>query len=618
MSQPRAKRALLIGIDSMMMKRLDRFIREGRLPALAGLMGRGVASCAYSTIPTVTDANWTTIATGADSGTHGVYVMKFRSALCHAEWIWQAAERVGKRSVVLRYPGGWPSPIENGITMESGAPACSVGVICFSKLYTNERLTRFTGAELTGPRLEPIALQLQRATDWRNAPHSALPALTAPVPCPTTDGGDGRVTHMLLLASGNAYDRVILSPCKDGSTPEADFRTGEWSEFVTAKYGCASREREGTCRFKIISLSPDAKTFTLYRSQVYATSGFTYPESVSKELLEHCGPYFDNPNRLFLALGWLDHYYEEIDYHTRWLAKAARYLSDRNDWTLFFTQCHCPDYAEHEWLAGIDPLSGRYREEEADTWWDAYRGVYEQMDAHVGRLLELADDETVVVAVSDHGHIILQRRLLTCNALVRAGLMAVDAAGRAMPGESRVLTAPGHGFLKVNLKGREPHGIVEPGAEYERVRDRVIDTLLGVRDEETGRRPLAVVLRTEEAGVLGCAGPHAPGDLMLLPAAGYGENAHYDSAAGDSVIERPDPRYGVWGGSEGTHQHLPSVEFSEGTIMPAFTMAGPGVRKAVRREQPVYLRDIAPTLAHLVGIPCPANADGRILWDLLE
>ena len=618
MTTPRAKRALLIGIDSMMMKRLDRFIGEGRLPAFAGLMERGVACSAYSTIPTVTDANWTTIATGADSGAHGVYVMRFMSNLCKAEYIWRAAERVGKRSVVLRYPGGWPSPIGNGVTMESGAPANSVGVICFSKLYTNKRLTRFTGAALTGPRLEPIALQLQPAADWRNVPPSERPALTASIPCPTTDAGEGRVTHLLLLASGKEYDRVILSPSKDGAAPEADFRKGEWSEFVTAAYRCSSGMREGTCRFKITSLSPDAKTFTLYRSQVYATSGFTYPESVAKELLDHCGPYFDNPNRLFLALGWFDHYYQEIDYHTRWIANAAKYLSDRNDWTLFFTQCHCPDYAEHEWLGGIDPLSGRYREAEADTWWNAYRGVYERMDAHVGRLLELADEDTVVVAVADHGHIILQRRVLVGNALVKAGLMKVDDAGRVVPAESMVLPAPGHGFLKVNLKSRDPHGIVEPGAEHERVRDRVIETLFGIRDEETGRRPLAVALRTEEAGVLGCAGPHAPGDIMLLPAAGYGENTHYVAAAGDDLIEKPDPRYGVWGGSEGTHQHLPSVDFSEGAIMPAFVMAGPGVKKGVRRQQPIYLRDIAPTLAHLVGIPCPANADGRILWDLLE
>ena len=618
MAAPRAKRALLIGIDSMMIKRLDRFAAEGCLPHLARLMANGVSSSAYSTIPTVTDPNWTTIATGADSATHGVFVMKFQSQLCHADTIWHAAERAGKTSIVLRYPGGWPAPVRQGITMESGAPANSVGVICFSKCYTNESLTRFTGAPLTGPRLEPVPLNLQPATGWQHAPASTLPALSASVPCATTDAGPGHTFQLLLLASGQAYDRVLLCEGKDAADPVADFGPGEWSDFVTTTYQCKSTTREGHCRFKIISLSPDAKQFTLYRSQVYATSGFTHPESLAGELLAHCGPYFDNPNRLFLALGWFDHYFEEVDYHTRWMAKAAHYLNDRHDWTLFFTQCHSPDYAEHEWLGGIDPLSGRYRADDADRWWAAYRGVYELMDAHVGRLLEMADDETAVVVVSDHGHIILRRRVLAGNALVQAGLMAVDEDGKVRPEDSLVLPAPGHGFLRVNLEGRDPHGCVEPGQAYEDVREQVLTVLQGIRDKDTGRRAIAVAMRTEEAGLLGCAGPHAPGDIMLLPAPGYGDNTHYVPGLRGEVIEKPDPRYGVWGGSEGSHQHLPSVDYSEGTIMPAFIMAGPGIKRGVRREQPIYLRDIAPTLAHLVGIGCPADADGRILRDLLE
>ncbi len=613
---PAAKRAMLIGIDSMMIKRLDKFAAEGRLPHLKRLMDRGVSSRAYPTIPTVTDPNWTTIATGADSGTHGVYVMKFNSTLCKAEWIWQAAERVGKKSIVLRYPGGWPPPIENGITMESGAPAGSVGVVSFSKLYTNEHHTRFTGDALRGPRLEPVQVDLQPASGWRNVPESKRPALAADVPCYANDGGHGYTFHMLVLADGDGYDRVILNSTEDASAPEADMRMGEWSPFITKPFECKAGVREAACRFKIINLSPDAAQFTLYRSQVHATEGFTYPDSLAKELTDHCGPYYDNPNRLFLALGWFDHYYEEVDYHTRWMAKAAEYLTERHDWTLYFTQCHCPDYAEHEWLGGIDPLSGRYSDAEAEKWWDAYRGVYELMDAHVGRLVEIAGDDTAIVVVSDHGHIILRRRVLAGNALVDAGLMAVDEAGRVDASQSQVLPAPGHGFLRVNMKGREPEGVVEP-ADYETVRERVIAALFGIVDEETGLRPIAVALRTEEAGVLGCAGPHAPGDIMLLPAAGYAEDTHYQPGA-ESLIVKPDPRFGVWGGSEGTHGHLPSVDYSAGAIMPAFIMAGPGVKAGVRREQPIYLRDIAPTLAHLVGIPCPKDADGRVLRDLLE
>jgi hypothetical protein len=51
-------------------------------------------------------------------------------------------------------------------------------------------------------------------------------------------------------------------------------------------------------------------------------------------------------------------------------------------------------------------------------------------------------------------------------------------------------------------------------------------------------------------------------------------------------------------------------------------MAGPGVRAGhVRNEAalgPARLVDLAPTVAHLLDIPAPAQSQGQVLWDLLE
>ncbi|NOZ21878.1 MAG: hypothetical protein GXP25_12420, partial [Planctomycetes bacterium] len=117
---------------------------------------------------------------------------------------------------------------------------------------------------------------------------------------------------------------------------------------------------------------------------------------------------------------------------------------------------------------------------------------------------------------------------------------------------------------------------------------------------------------------LGFGGEKVPADLIAIAAPGYTENMRYNAEAPDDHITRPDPKYGVWGGQEGTHHHLPSVDWSEGTIMSSFIIAGPGVKKGLRREKPVFLRDVAPTMAHLLGIPCPKDADGSVLYDILE
>jgi predicted AlkP superfamily phosphohydrolase/phosphomutase len=64
---------------------------------------------------------------------------------------------------------------------------------------------------------------------------------------------------------------------------------------------------------------------------------------------------------------------------------------------------------------------------------------------------------------------------------------------------TRVFSIPNFctGFLRVNLKGREPQGIVEPGREYERLVDAVEGDLLALRDVETGKSVVREVIRTE-------------------------------------------------------------------------------------------------------------------------
>lgn len=70
--------------------------------------------------------------------------------------------------------------------------------------------------------------------------------------------------------------------------------------------------------------------------------------------------------------------------------------------------------------------------------------------------------------------------------LVEAGLLEVDRCGR--PDWTRSLAYHvGHGQIWVNLRGREPHGIVQPGSEYDEVRaalralvvERLVDPATG-------------------------------------------------------------------------------------------------------------------------------------------
>jgi len=50
----------------------------------------------------------------------------------------------------------------------------------------------------------------------------------------------------------------------------------------------------------------------------------------------------------------------------------------------------------------------------------------------------------------------------------------------------------------VNLKGRQPHGIVEPGREYEELRAELKERLLGLKDPATGNHVAQAVHTREE------------------------------------------------------------------------------------------------------------------------
>ncbi|HDZ45063.1 MAG TPA: hypothetical protein ENH80_14115, partial [Phycisphaerae bacterium] len=110
------KRTFVLGLDALVPQLVERFIAEGRMPNIAKLIERGVQANAMPVLPTHTPVNWTTIGTGAWPGTHGItgFSMKDRTreltnwalgsdtTQVTAEFLWQAAEKVGKKSILLK------------------------------------------------------------------------------------------------------------------------------------------------------------------------------------------------------------------------------------------------------------------------------------------------------------------------------------------------------------------------------------------------------------------------------------------------------------------------------------------------------------------------------------
>ena len=84
---------------------------------------------------------------------------------------------------------------------------------------------------------------------------------------------------------------------------------------------------------------------------------------------------------------------------------------------------------------------------------------------------------------------------------VQARLMSEKFASSTDWSRTTAYAPPGYytGCIRVNLRGREPNGIVAPGAEYDALLSRLEEDLHALRDAETGAPVIARTVRTREA-----------------------------------------------------------------------------------------------------------------------
>ncbi len=149
--------------------------------------------------------------------------------------------------------------------------------------------------------------------------------------------------------------------------------------------------------------------------------------------------------------------------------------------------------------------------------------------------------------------------------------------------------------VRVNLAGREPHGIVRPGADYDRLLDELGRAFLGLRLGGSGRPAVSAAVRFDRL-----LGRPVDGPLpdLLVVWANTGERIRGLRSEELGAVELPfrDPRTG---------QHR-QTGFIVGM--------GPGIARSSSRrlDGPVAgLLDVAPTALALLGVDRPATLPGR-------
>jgi hypothetical protein len=215
----------------------------------------------------------------------------------------------------------------------------------------------------------------------------------------------------------------------------------------------------------------------------------------------------------------------------------------------------------------------------------------------VGEFIAGAGEDALICVVSDHGVAESDyAEIYIDDILAQAGLLVFEEsdvkAGRPRVDRAKSLSEHQRDcYIYVSLEGRDPGGNV-PADQYEEVRDRIIDALAAYREPKSGRNPFALILRKEDARIIGL----------------------YDNLGRDvgDVIYAFRPGYGRDHG-----QLLPAATVGGQTIKSLLIWHGPGIKAGATLDRTLWLTDVAPTIAHIMGWPALTEAEGGMIYQIL-
>lgn len=325
---------------------------------------------------------------------------------------------------------------------------------------------------------------------------------------------------------------------------------------------------------------------------------YTHPRHIKDEIRELVGEYLvDVKGFRSDDKEWLR---DQIFEMSRKQFTVVRHYLQNAEWDYFHFVNIALDRVHHGFWKYMDPAHPDH--EPNSPYRDVISDFYLHLDEEIGRVLELLDDDTAVLVVSDHGAQALHGGFCVNEWLVQEKLLALKSyPGEVTPfgkldvdwGRTKVWSEGGY-YARVffNVKGREPNGVIEPG-EYEAFRDEM------------------------KAKFEATTGPDGKplGTLVFKPQEIY---QHVRNVAPDLIVHFGALDWRSIGGV-GYNGRLHVKENDTGpddcnhAQFGAFVLAAPNV-PALGEIQGARLLDIAPTLIEVGGYEMPESFQGRSIF----
>jgi predicted AlkP superfamily phosphohydrolase/phosphomutase len=233
-----------------------------------------------------------------------------------------------------------------------------------------------------------------------------------------------------------------------------------------------------------------------------AKDEFTYPPNIKTEIQQLVGEYpVDVKNFRTDRKDWLR---DEIFAMSRKQWKVVRHLLANHEWDFFHYVDIGLDRVHHGFWNYFDKKHVQY--EPGNPYENVIPDYYLWLDQQIGGVLELMDNETILLIVSDHGAQRLDGGFAVNQWLIKEGLLALNEAPVGiMPfnklninwAKTKVWSEGGY-YARVffNMQGREPQGLI-PAAQYEAFQDEMKAKFESLKDDK-GQPMSSLVFKPKE------------------------------------------------------------------------------------------------------------------------
>ncbi|UCC30712.1 MAG: alkaline phosphatase family protein [Phycisphaerales bacterium] len=606
-SQDRYSRVLILGMDGLDPKRVARMAHEGEFRAFSRPQKRGRLCPLATSNSAESPVAWSSLAIGCSPGKHGIFDFIHRDPRNYVPYLSLQRARPGLSGGKNRYvspqqvPGFWR------MTSDAGVPTT---VIRWPVTFPAENVE---GRFLAGLGVPDVTGRLGRYTYYTTAVDGKGDENVVPV------AWRGKRIHTHLLGpamtgiSGSRPVRVRfgIERTDRGLTlgvgsQRYEIRPGQWSEWCTVQFKWGPIQVcDALVKFYLVSTNPELRLFATPlqidpRRQVWP---LTHPAAYGTELADRLGLFYtlgipEDTNAVTDGRYDLDAFLQQCGEIDRERRQMFEHELNRFTDGVFAFVFDTSDRIQHMFWCAEDEGSPTYDPIRAKKYGGVIHKLYQDMDNVVAAALDAAGSDTAVLVVSDHGFASFHRSVHLNGWLIDNGFLRLE-----QPGEGRSLFgdvdwdhtrayAVGFAGIYLNLAGRESNGIVKVGEQAEHILGQLVAGLLGARDPESAATMVRSVYLARDA----YSGPHAADRPDLVVGFEPGHRASRQTALGGAPTNVVGDNDKLW-----TADHLVDPTAVPGVL---------ATNVPVRIARPACV-DLAPTVLACLGLPVPANTDGR-------